>query len=254
MPRLLVTVSTLLAAALAACDGGASANRSAQIDPARSVLKGEVRSYFSNEVISGVTVSVTGSARPLIAKTDNNGRFELRNVPPGSRVALQVHAATGYLDTLNPVFITNGQFVTAYLIGLASARKQYTAVGVTMQSSSSMVMVELLKGDGTPRDRVPLANITLQPPAPSGRGPYFLGQEGLSPFALQSVTVQGRAAFALVNVPVGTYTMSIQYPPDLDAVPGSNPALIKSATFTTVPNQAVLVRVNDPAATQPAVP
>jgi hypothetical protein len=253
IPLMRCFVIAIALTALAACDNNPGPNtRSLQpntFDPNATLLSGDVRSYFDGKPVSGAFVQLVGATQVTVATTDKNGAFQMRGVPAGSRVQLKVHVPNGYLDTLNPLVVANGQAVHLGVVDINILQTQYRSLNVTMQTNASVALIELIQSNGTPRDLVPASNISLQPAPPNPAGPYFLDQSGLDRSAQKTVNVNGRAALAFVNLSAQNYTLTVQYPSDL-GVAQTTTSLTKTATFTTTPNLAVIVRVNDPAAPQ----
>ncbi|MBK9032753.1 MAG: hypothetical protein IPL61_16040 [Myxococcales bacterium] len=230
MPRLAHNVPWFLAiAAAAACagdpppfqvDGGGGPDGTAGIDAAPSPtyrVSGKAKDYFTDAVLATVGIESDGMEPQLNATSDAAGDFAFDTVPPGSVFFLTASRAV-YRPTRGVPVRVEAMPVTAdqWLVSVNDARRQYTSLGLPVVTGKAVVFAELFRRNGTPLADVPVADITLLDAlaAPVGSGPYVFGPNGdlVTNLTLAVTTVvNGRSRIGFLDVPPGSYTLSVTY-------------------------------------------
>jgi hypothetical protein len=122
----------------------------------------------------------------------------------------------------------------AYVMSVQDVKNQYTSAGATPTAGTAFVVAELRKNDNTALE-VPLADIKLLDAANAPvtvKGPYAFNAAGSLDPALTTVTAYGgRSRIALLDVPPGTYTLSVTYN-----------AMTQGTSVATTADGATLVR------------
>jgi hypothetical protein len=219
--------------------------------PGVAALSGTAVDYFNGDPLPEVALATVGLTPELAATSDEAGDYVFDQVPTGIVFEVRAQAQEFYRPTLNPRVRYDGQPVVANLglISLIDAQRQHATLGIAVEPNTSIVIGELLKGDGTPRDGVLADSIELLDALgePVGLGPYFFGVFDVDPLIQQSVIHQGKARFAFLNVPPGTHTLSVLYPDEGGGGGGggggSDP--LKTSEVALTGAGAAIVRVND---------
>ncbi|WP_414586569.1 SdrD B-like domain-containing protein, partial [Scytonema sp. PCC 10023] len=183
--------------------------------------------------ISGRTISLTGAGPDgqfgtadditRTATTDNNGRYSIPNLPPGSyRVAV-----TNPPDGLSPSQIPPAT------ITLAAGQNLNTAdFGFTQQQLGRIgdTVFNDRNGNNTQDEGdtgIPNITITL-----TGAGPD--GQFGTPDDITRTATTDNNGRYSIPNLPAGSYRVVVSNPP-----PGSTPSLTPPSTITLSPGQNI---------------
>jgi hypothetical protein len=234
-----IALSFLAIATLTSCAGNAPPNQAGNPDAAVDggdnlpafELSGTIKDYFGGQTIDGAVVATDGLVPDVMALSAADGTYKL-DVAAGSALFL-ITTKTGYRPTRNHA-MTVADAVTiydAYLMTEQDVRNQYTAVGALPVGGTAIVIADLRRNDGTPLEGIPLENIKLldgnNEPVAGLVGPYFFNAAGSLDTALTTATAyQGRSRAALLDVPPGTYTLSVSY---LD---NENPVVIPTLLST----------------------
>jgi hypothetical protein len=217
-------------------------------DPAASV-SGMVMDWATLAPIANASLTTDGLTPPLSATSDAAGMYAIDGVPLDTLFTIAASYDGNYYPTVNARAKYLGTPMThdVWVASKADIGRQYATVGLAMQPGTAFVEGNLLKGDGTPRDGVLLADVTLTDAlgAPVGDGPYFFGALGdLDPALTVSTVYGGRARVAFLNVPPGTYTLSALYPADGDGGGGGG-NLLKTSVVESALDTVHMLNVND---------
>jgi uncharacterized membrane protein YgcG len=218
-------------------------------------MTGSVTDYETGDPLAGATVATEGLATPLTATTDDLGNYTFPEVPTDQVFSIMVTAPGAYLVTHNPRVLSTGvpQTVNLHAVGLGTVQRSHAAAAPTpldFDPLASYVIAHLVKGDGTPRDGVALADVLLQdiavPPAPAGLGTFFIALDGLiDPNILTSLPGRnGMASVGFLNVPAQTLTINATYPLENDGGNGGGDPL-KVLSIATIANHVHIVTVNN---------
>lgn len=244
-----IVLSLVTATALTACAGQAPPNVAGNPDasvggeedaaPTSYLLSGKVVDYFGAQPVDGASIATDGLSPNLLAVSAADGAYQL-DVAVGSALYL-VTTKTDYRPTRNHAMTIADMPVTydAYLMTEQDVRNQYTAVGATPLAGTAIVISELRRNDGTPLEGIPLANVLLldanNQPVTGALGPYFFNAAGSVDTALTTATAYaGRSRAAFLDVPPGTYTLSVTY------TGGMNQNVTNTTPVTTVADGGTL--------------
>jgi hypothetical protein len=215
-----------------------------------SSLSGLALDFAGGEPLPEVALSIDAFDPALTAVADAEGRFEIADIPGETVFSVLAQLPEGYLATHNPAIKADAPEMERDLavVSIAEAQRLGGQVGELLLEGNSIVIAELLTGQGTPRDGVALADVALVDgdEGPAGVGPFFFGPEGLDPELEVSTIVDGQARVAFINVPPGSFTLSALYPGNDDGGDGGG-NLLKTLEIGATADSAVLARVNDPA-------
>lgn len=241
-------LSLFVIAAMAGCAGDAPPNpgtttpdAGAEPDaaPTSFMLSGKVIDYFGGQAIDGATVATDGLTPPLMTTSAVDGAYEL-DVAVGSSLFLHTQKEA-YRPTRNMAMTIGEEPVTydAYLMTEQDVKNQYTAVGATPLAGTAIVIADLQRNDATPLEGVLLADVQLldgnNQPVAGVLGPYFFNAAG-SIDALQTTSVasQGRARVAYLDVPPGSFTLTVNY------LNGQNETVTNTTPLTTLADGGTL--------------
>jgi hypothetical protein len=218
--------------------------------PGLAALSGTAVDYFSGDPLPGIALATVGLTPELASTSDANGDYSFDQVPTGVVFEVRAQADQFYRPTLNPRVRYDGDPLVANvaLISIIDAQRQHATVGLPVEPNTSILVGELLKGDGTPRDGVLAGSIQLLDALgePVGQGPYFFGVFDVDPLLQQSVIHQNRARFAYLNVPPGSHTLNVLYPEEGGGGGGGGGGdQLKTSEVALTGAGAAIVRVND---------
>lgn len=201
------------------------------------------------EPVPGVALQSAGLTAEVNLTAGLDGSFSFDQVPANASFSV-MGTLLDYRPTHNLTVNVKTVDLTRDLVMLsdADAVAQYAAANVDEIIGTSIVIAELLKGDGTPREGVLAENISLSDgQVQVGDGPFFIGLNGdIDINVLQSTAVNGKAQVVFLNVPVDVpLTLSATYPQDNDGGNGGGNNQPKTATLTGAADSAMIVRVND---------
>jgi hypothetical protein len=207
-------VAGLLLGAVLGCGDGTG--QIGIISPSVTV-SGVTHDYFTTAPLAAVALTVDD--RPgLTATSAANGSYTFAFVSSSSTLRA-VAALTSYRSTRNETLTigSGAVFADLFAVSLADATRQYTAVGLTPTANTGVVVVNLRDAAGQPREGIPVANIVLldSSQAPVGIGPFVFGATGdVVPHATLAVSTAfaGRSRVAFLDVPPGTFTLSVTIP------------------------------------------
>lgn len=189
---------------MAAPDGGA--------EQASYKLAGMIKDYAEPAMLPNTAVTTLGLTPALSASSDAAGAYMLENVPPGSVFYPHVMpSGETYRPTVNQAVSVLDGDVTLDLAAVTAvyAQRQNATAGVPVAPNTSIVLLDLVKPDGTPYTGVAANALTIEPiggGVPLGVGPFFIGATGdIDPLLATSTDFGGRARAAFLNVPPGSY-------------------------------------------------
>lgn len=233
---------------IAACPGSAPPNTNNQVDAAvvddapssaSLLLSGRTMDYFGNVPLEGVALVTDGLEPAQTAVSDPAGLYEMPMLVGSS---LYLHAAkTDYRLTRSvPIAIlADSVMADAYIMSVQDVKNQYTAVGATPTAGTAFVVAELRKPNNTPLE-IPLAGIKLVDANNNPvtvKGPYAFNAAGsLDPAATSVTAYGGRSRIALLDVPPGSYTLSVTYDPGAGPVTQGSPVATTADGATLVLN------------------
>jgi hypothetical protein len=213
---------SLLLLGITACVGKAPPN-TAQADAAVDappeqvalMLTGKAVDYFGNVPLEGVAIVTDGLEPVQTTVSDPAGLYEVPLLV-GSKIYL-VAAKTGYRLTRSTQISVAADPIMqdAFVMSVQDVKNQYTSAGATPVANTAFVVAELRRNNNVALE-VPLANIKLldsnNQPA-TFKGPFAFNAAGnLDPVATSVAAFGGRSRVALLDVPAGTYTLSVTYP------------------------------------------
>lgn len=200
-------------------------------EPAVARISGTVSDFETGDPLANATVTTEGLASPLTATTDALGAYEFNDVLPDEITGFMVTAdPVAFFITHNPQIVTDGteQIVNLRAVGTGYAARSQNNVTppVAVTPGTSYVLIEMLKGDGTPRDGVALADFLALDgaQAPVGDGTFFVNGLGLADAAITTSTTAS-STVAVFNVPPAATTFQATYPADNDGGNGGQPQL-----------------------------
>jgi hypothetical protein len=204
IPRIL---AFLLIGSLLSCSDGSTGPQSVHV-------RGIVRDYFTATPIASATVA--SAELPNRSTTSaGDGAFDLGNLPT-DLVSTTIVTFANYRPTRNVAIAVDRSDVTAdaFAVSETDANRQYTGLGLTETAGNGMIIANLVGSNGTPRTGIPLSNIELldQNLVAVGVGPFVFGAAGdmVDNGTLSvSTAFSGRSRIGFVNVPPGTYTLSV---------------------------------------------
>ncbi len=235
----LVVISGCPGAAPPNVNGTPDAATEVDAGPTSFLLTGKVMDYFGAQAIEGAMLATDGLDPPLQTASAADGAYTL-DVAVGS--SLFVNAIkTGYRPTRNAAMTVADMPVTynVYLMTDQDVKNQYTAVGAAPVAGTAIVIAELKRNNGTPLEGIPLTNIQLldaaNAPVVGVKGPYFFNAGGSVDTTLTTATAyNGRTRAAYLDVPPGTYTLSVTYA-------ANQQNTTNNSTLTTVADGGTLV-------------
>ena len=207
---------------IAACPGAAPPNTDHQADaavdgPSSSAtltLSGRTMDYFGGVAIGDVAIVTDGIEPSQSAVSAPDGLFELPMFE-GSSFYLNA-AKTDYRLTRSSAIsiMADSVMADAYLMSVQDVKNQYTSAGATPTAGTAFVVAELRRNNNTPLE-VPLADIKLLDANNNPvtvKGPYAFNAAGsLDPVATSVTAYNGKSRIGLLDVPPGTYTLSVTY-------------------------------------------
>jgi hypothetical protein len=198
-------------------DSGPAPTVDSGIEPVSFALTGNVRDYAELVMLADTSIATIGLSPPIQGASDGTGAYTLPGIPPGSAFFAHVMpSGTTYRPTVNQAVTMLDADVTMDLgaVSAVYAQRQHATAGLPVAPNTSIVIVEMVKPDGTPWEAVPASYLTIEPVGggvPVGMGPYFLGLNGDVDLALtDSIAFNGRARAAFLNVPPGSYSMYVR--------------------------------------------
>jgi len=179
-------------------------------------LSGQVRDYFSNASLTGVTLAF--DQPPAISvMSAAGGAYEFTGLLPNGDVTVLATLAN-YRATRNERITWTTTSVTAdqAVVAAADANRQYTALGRTAVAGTAVVFITLVDAAGQPHTGIPITDITLNAVGGGavGIGPFIFGSGGdVVSNATLSVTTAfgGRSRVAFLDVPPGNATLSVTF-------------------------------------------
>ena len=211
--------------------------------------------------VSGLVIDFDGGAPMALADvaseelvwtatTDDTGAFQTDPILEGTIFSFSATISDPeqtYRTTVNPMLVSDALLTDTqvYIMKSNEGQRQAQATGEAFVIEDAIVVVELLKGDGTPREGIPLNDIELidQNGAEVGAGPYVLGEGNLADPNLDVTTaIDGKAQVIFFNVKAGTHELTALYPQNDGGEPQPKTAMIEA-----VDDGAILLRLNDPA-------
>lgn len=178
-------------------------------------IAGDVRDYWADAPVAGVEVTTIGLEPNLVSRSDQAGRFVMSGRSAGERCSLVTSGLEAYVETIVPVELSTGPTtLTAVAVARSDINRQFASLGVTRESDTGIVIIDLLDANGAPLEMVPASDITLTAAngLVVGSGPYFFGASGdLQPQADLPISraFAKRARAAFINVPTGDHTIQI---------------------------------------------
>jgi hypothetical protein len=201
-------------------DAGDDAATDGSVTPTAAALSGKTIDYFGNVNLKGTDLSTDGIDPQVTNTSSTTDATYMLNVPVGSQFYVIASKTTGYRPTRNmPVKVADMPVTQdLYATSTVDVNRQYTTLGKVPTAGTAVVFADLRKTDGTPLEGIPLTGVTLldaaNQPVPGIVGPYFFGTAGDIDPALATATAYGtppRSRVALLDVPVGTYTLAVTY-------------------------------------------
>lgn len=231
---------------IAACPGAAPPNNGdhpvdAAVDAPSSadlLLSGRTMDYFGGVPIGDVAIVTDGIEPSQSTISSPDGLFELPMFV-GSNFYLNA-AKTDYRLTRSTAIsiMDDSVMADAYVMSVQDVKNQYTSAGAIPTAGTAFVVAELRKTDNTALE-VPLTDIKLLDAnnAPvTVKGPYAFNAAGAVDPLLTDVTAySGKSRIALLDVPPGTYTLSVTYPG------GDGTPVTQGTSVATIADGATLV-------------
>lgn len=173
--------------------------------PRSVTIRGSVKDMFSNEIRSGVKVSLTED--PTISAVSSlDGSFTLQNITSGRTVVLVAQALGFVKSAWFPLVVSgdlSGETAVARTIDEEKMRMLAFDAGVAIGINAGAIVGKVLDRGGAP---VSGAAITIQG-APSASGPHYTDETGAVKRDLSSTTSSG--FFVIFNVPPGDYSLAV---------------------------------------------
>ncbi len=183
-------------------------------------ISGKTIDYFGNVNLDGTDIASDGVMPQVTTTSSTTDATYTLQVPVGSKLYL-IASRTSYRPTRNvPVSIADTPVSDdLYVMSTVDVTRQYTTLGKTAKAGTAFLAAVMEMTDGTPVTGIPLANVQLldaqNQPVPGVLGPYFFGSAGDIDPAATTATAYGtpaRSRVAFLDIPVGTYTLSVTYP------------------------------------------
>lgn len=231
---------------IAACPGSAPPNTDHQPDAAVAdgnseatlLLSGRAMDYFGNVPLADVAIVTDGIEPSQSTVSAPDGLYEM---PMFVGSSLYLNAAkTDYRLTRSTAIavMADSIMADAYVMSVQDVKNQYTSAGALPTAGTAFVVAELRRNNNTPLE-VPLTDIKLLDAnnAPvTVKGPYAFNAAGaLDPNATSVVAYNGRSRIALLDVPPGSYTLSVTY------TGGNNTPMTQGTSVATTADGATLV-------------
>ncbi|HEY1556394.1 MAG TPA: hypothetical protein VGF94_16280 [Kofleriaceae bacterium] len=176
----------------------------------------------TSDTLPASSISTDGIAPPETIASGTDATYSL-DVPVGSKLFFLTSRAN-FLTTRNiPISVAAMPVMQDQMVVSEDyVNNQYTLVQQTRVGGDGYLAALLEKPDGTPLEGVTLANVVLQttatpPVTVPVTGPYFVGatnelDKNLTVSTAEPVgALNATAQVALLNVPPGTYTLSVTY-------------------------------------------
>lgn len=202
-------------------------------------VSGKAMDYFGAVALADSTVTTDGIDPAKMATSAADGTFTLDDVPVGSKVFLTV-AHANYRPTRNVATpVADADVVQdIYVLSTADVTRQYTTLGRAPLAGTAFVAVELQRNNGTPLEGVALDAITLldgaNQPVPNVVEVFFGAAGDVDPALTTATAFGGRSRIALLDVPAGNYTLTVDVPN------GQGGITTITTTLATVENGATL--------------
>ena len=238
---------------VAACAGKAPPNKNqpdaggdASVDAplvTGQAISGKTIDYFGNVNLQGTDIASDGLMPQVTTTSSTTDATYTLQVPVGSKLYLIASRAM-YRPTRNvPVSIADMPVSDdIYAMSGVDVKRQYTTLGKPVTAGTAFLAAVMEMTDGTPVVGIPLANVTLldaqNQPVPGALGPYFFGAAGdIDPAATTSAAfgTPPRSRVAFLDIPVGTYTLSVTYA-------GAAGNVQNNTTITTAADGAVIAQ------------
>ncbi|RMH40651.1 MAG: hypothetical protein D6689_13105 [Deltaproteobacteria bacterium] len=222
-----------------------------QPDPESLDVTGMTMDYWEAEPLANVALETQGmidaQGNPFATTSDATGAFAFVGVPAASTfyVRTSLDSETlAYRPTINePAVVVNDDLVqNFYVVSEAFVNINSSTVNQPVDPLAAFVVADVRDMLGLPLEGIPAEDITLTDALgnPMGTGPYFFGATGILDLNLLATTAyDGKARIAFLNVPAGTYTLTVLYPDPAD--PAAK--LPMTVSITTEAGGANLARV-----------
>ena len=191
----------------------------APAQPAAINVSGTVMDYFGAVAVPSAAYATDGMTPQMTGTAGADGSYALANVPPASSFYVAVTGGANYYATRNdPITVKDASVMTnLYAVSMIDTQRQYSTLGLTRTTGDALVIVNLVKNNGTPLEGVAPADVTIVDSAGkpvTALGPYFFGPNGdVVPIATvgTSTTYNGTARLAYLDVPPGSWTINVSY-------------------------------------------
>ncbi len=182
-------------------------------------VSGKALDYFvADTPLANATITTDGIEAVAMAQSGIDGAYEVANIPAGSKLFLAV-ARANYRTTRNIAVSIEDAPVTrdVYVMSVADVNRQYATDGKPVNVGKAFLAADLKDAAGIPLAGIPLANVKLtdlnDQPVPALIGPYFFGAQGdINPALTTAEANAGRSRVAFLDVPPGTFKLSVTYP------------------------------------------
>jgi len=230
------------------CTGQVPANQTvdgtpdAPVDPGETV-SGRTLDYFTNLPLGSTALATDGLQPPVLTTSAMDATYTLDHVPPGSKLFVSA-SRTSYRPTRSLAIDVAAAPVSRDLFAMSipDTNRQYATLGKTATPGKAVVFAEMQNDVAAPVVGIPLANVKLvdaaMQPVPGVLGPYFIGVNGdVDPAATTSAAygTPPRARAIFLDVPPGSFTLSVTYPPS-----GGGANITSSAAVTAFADGGVL--------------
>jgi hypothetical protein len=177
-------------------------------------VSGATRNYFTGAAVDTVELSRGDGVAELLDTSDGSGLFAFTTA--GNRTLL-VDAARGSYHTTRNVgieLLEEAVMTDFEAVAFADAARQFATTGEVSSADTGLVFIEMVDGNGTPIEGVPLGDIELLDGGgfPSADGPFFFGAGGdMVPGGSlpTSTAFGGRARVGFLNCPPGTHDLTV---------------------------------------------
>src|SRR5262245_10973466 len=208
-------------------------------------VSGKTLDYFTNMPLATTSLATDGLQPAMLTTSAADGTYALDHVPTGSKLFVSAsHAMPPYRPTRSlPIDVADMPVARdLYVMSVADTNRQYVSLGKTATPGKAVLFAEMQNDAAAPVVGIPLANVKLvdaaMQPIPCVLGPYFFGVNGdVDPAATVSAAygAPARARVMFLDVPPGSFTLSVSYPP---AAGGTN--ITSTLTITTVADGGTL--------------
>jgi hypothetical protein len=227
-------------------------------------VTGTTKDYSSSDPLPDIALATEGLVPALQTQSDPAGAYTLAEVPASSSFYFRaMPSGTTYMQTVNPPVTVLDADLTAdvRVVSMVYAQRQHTTADVPRAPGNGLVLAQLQNLDNSPWEGVPIEAITLIPDGTTTPVPinaFFIGATGDVDLALLVSTafpsggggMMPKARVALLDVPPGVYTMSINFTP-----PGTTETQAAAAMVSVFADAATIGRVvHDPATDTGGVP